>query len=97
MPSLYAAMESIGQLQKDLKSAKEAQGHAEAQEAAGQRVLAQTVDQKNKLEQERDQQAEEIKSLKAQLSDALDENQKLKGGIFGMACGLHLKETFLVQ
>jgi hypothetical protein len=29
-----------------------------------------TVDQKNKLEEENDKQAEEIKSLKAQLSNA---------------------------
>ena len=29
-----------------------------------------TIDQKNKLEEEKDRQAEEIKSLKAQLSDA---------------------------
>ena len=43
-----------------------------------------TIDQKNKLEEEKDKQAEEIKSLKAQLSDAQKENRKLKGGIFGM-------------
>lgn len=43
-----------------------------------------TIDQKNKLEEEKDRQAEEIKSLKAQLSDAQKENKKLKGGIFGM-------------
>ena len=43
-----------------------------------------TIDQKNKLEEEKDKQAEEIKSLKAQLSDAQKENKKLKGGIFGM-------------
>jgi hypothetical protein len=43
-----------------------------------------TVDQKNKLEEENDKQAEEIKSLKAQLSDAQKDNKKLKGGIFNM-------------
>ena len=43
-----------------------------------------TIDQKNKLEEEKEKQAEEIKSLKAQLSDAQEENKKLKGGIFGM-------------
>ena len=36
------------------------------------------------LEEERKKQAEEIKSLKAQLLDAQQENQTLKGGIFGM-------------
>ena len=43
-----------------------------------------TIDQKNKLEEEKDKQAEEIKSLKAQLSAAQKENKKLKGGILGM-------------
>ena len=43
-----------------------------------------TIDQKNKLEEEKDRQAEEIKSLKAQLSAAQRENKKLKGDIFGM-------------
>ena len=43
-----------------------------------------TIDQKNKLEEEKDKQAEEIKSLKAQLSGAQKENKKLKSGIFGM-------------
>ena len=37
-----------------------------------------------KLEEEVKKQAEEIKSLKAQLLDVQYENQKLKGGIFGM-------------
>ena len=39
-----------------------------------------------KLEEEVKKQAEEIKSLKAQLLEAQQENQKLKGGIFGMTC-----------
>ena len=43
-----------------------------------------TIDQKNKLEEEKDMQAEKIKCLKAQLSDAQQENKNLKGGIFGM-------------
>ena len=43
-----------------------------------------TIDQKNKLEEEKDKQAEEIKSLKAQLSIVQKENKKLKGGIFDM-------------
>ena len=43
-----------------------------------------TIDQNNKLEEEKDKQAKEIKSLKAQLSIAQKENKKLKGGIFDM-------------
>ena len=42
-----------------------------------------TRGEKKKLE-EVNKQAEEIRSLKAQLSDAQNENQNLKGGIFSM-------------
>lgn len=41
---------------------------------------------KDKKLEEVKKQAEEIKSLKAQLSEAQQENQKLKGSIFGMTC-----------
>ena len=39
-----------------------------------------------KLEEEVKKPAKEINSLKAQLLEAQQENQKLKGGIFGMIC-----------
>ena len=39
-----------------------------------------------KLEEEVKKQAEEIERLKAQLLEAQQENQKLKGGIFSMTC-----------
>ena len=39
-----------------------------------------------KLEEKLKRQAEEIESLKAQLLEAQQENQKLKGGISGMTC-----------
>ena len=42
-------------------------------------------DNNKKLEEEVKKQAEEIKSLKAQLLEAQQENQKLKGGIFNMS------------
>ena len=43
-----------------------------------------TIDQKNKLEAEKDKPSEEIMSLNDQLSVAQQENKKLKGDIFGM-------------
>ena len=43
-------------------------------------------DNDKKLEEEVNKQAEEIKSLKAQLLEAQQEKEKLKGGIFGMTC-----------
>ena len=67
-----------------MTTAKKDQEYAEKQEVVGRRVLAQTIDQNKKLEAKKANQAKEIKSLKAQLLDALKENNKLKGGIFGM-------------
>ena len=58
--------------------------HAERQEAAGQRVLTRTRDEKNKLQDAHIKLAEELKDIRAQLADALKENRKLKSGIFSM-------------
>ena len=43
-----------------------------------------TTSEKKKHKQEKDKQSEEIESLKAQLSAARKENEKPKGGMFGM-------------
>ena len=40
-------------------------------------------EENNNLKAENQQHAEELESLKSQLAQALEENQKLKGGIFG--------------
>ena len=58
--------------------------NATTTELAEMKKATMTTDQKNKLEEEKDKQAKEIRSLKAQLSIAQKENKKLKGGIFGM-------------
>ena len=42
----------------------------------------QSQDEKNELKAENQWHAEEIKSLKTQLTQTLEENHKLKGGIF---------------
>ena len=59
----------MSQLRKDLE--------------AGKRVLTRSHEEKNELKAENQRKAEEIESLKSQLAQALEENQKLKGGIFG--------------
>ena len=67
--------------------------HAEGQEAAGQRVLTRTINEKNKLQEANIKQAEELKDLRAQLSDALKVNRKLKGGIFSMLFNLSVTRS----
>ena len=79
---------SLDQLEEKLKAAQEDKDHAERQEAAGQRVLTRTRDEKNKLQDANTQLGEELKDVRAQLADALKENQKLRGGIFNMPFNL---------
>ena len=76
---------SVGGATKGAQADKQ---HAEGQEAAGQRILTQTIDEKNKLQDANIKQAEELKDVRAQLSDALKENRKMKGGIFSMPFNL---------
>ena len=45
---------------------------------------AMSTSEKKKHEEEKDKQSKEIDSLKARLSAARKENEKLKGGMFGM-------------
>ena len=77
-----------------LKAAQADKQHAEGQEAAGQHVLTQTINERNKLQDANIKQAKEPMDLRAQLSDALKENKKLKGGIFSMLCNLSVKTVF---
>ena len=65
--------------------------HTERQEAAGQRILTRTGDEKNKLQDANIKLAKEPKDIRAQLADAFKENRKLRGGIFSML----LNRTFV--
>ena len=62
---------STDQLEERLRAAQAYKQHAEGQEVAGQRVLTRTINEKNKLEDENIKQAEELKDVRAQLSDAM--------------------------
>lgn len=46
-------------------------------------MLTRSLEENNELKAENQRKADEIESLKTQLAQALEENQKLKGGIFG--------------
>ena len=59
--------------------------------------LTRTINEKNKLQDANIKQAEELKDLRAQLSDALKENKKLKGGIFSMLYKLSVKNGPLCE
>lgn len=92
----YAFVSLVGstdQLEERLRAAQADKQHAEGQEAAGQRVLTQTITEKNKLQDANIKQAEELKDLRAQLFDALKENTKLEGGIFSMLFNLSVKRS----
>ena len=54
-------------------------------ELAEMKKAAMSTSNKKKHEEEKDKQSEEIESLRAQLLAAHKENEKLKGGMFGMS------------
>ena len=96
----YACVSLVGstdRLEEKLRASQADKQHAEGQEAAGQRALTQTINEKNKLQDANIKQAEELKDLRAKLSNALKENKKLKGGIFSMLCNLSVKNGFLFE
>ena len=69
-------------------------------ELAELKEIAMGSSRERKLEEEKDKQSEEIESLKAQLSAAQKENEKLKGGMFGMSSPLiqnHHRHSCLVH
>ena len=55
------------------------------------------VSREKKLEEEKDKQSEEIGSVKSQLSAAQKENEKLKGGMFGMTFKTTIEIMFSPQ
>ena len=92
----YAFVSLVGstnQLEERLRAAQAYKQHAKGQEAAGQCVLTRTINEKNKLQDANIKQAEELKDLRAQLSDALKDNRKLKGGIFNMLFNLSITRS----
>jgi hypothetical protein len=80
---MFIAAETIGQLEKDLKQAREDRRYAESQEQAGHRVLSRSIEDTNKLKAKKEQQAREIEKLKAQLAAAKEKNQKTNTTISG--------------
>jgi hypothetical protein len=65
---IFLAVETIGQLEKDLEQAREAAHYAEAQEVVGHQTHTRKVEECNQLKAEKDQQALEIETLKSQMA-----------------------------
>ena len=99
MREYFIAAESIGQLQKDLDAARESQRYAESQHEAGRCVLNRSLEEKNQLKAENQRQAEELESLKTQLTQSQEENHRLRRGLFYKCTYIFviLKSTFIVS
>ena len=66
---------------------------AQRQLAAGERVLTLVREEKNKLQDANTELGVEIKDVRAQLTDSVKENKKLRGGIFSMCSNLPLRSS----
>ena len=56
--------------------------HLRSQLKAGERVLTQSIQEKNKLQDANIQLSVELKDLRAQLADSMKENRRLRRGIY---------------
>ena len=75
---------SADQLEGALKVAQVGEREAKRQLAAGERVVTQVRDEKNKLQDSNSLPGEELKDVRAKLADAVKENRRLRGGIFSI-------------
>ena len=56
--------------------------HLRSQLKAGERVLTQSIQEKNKLQDANLQLSIELKDVRAQLADSMKENRRLRRGIY---------------
>ena len=61
---------------------------------AGESVLTRLRKEKNKLQDANTQLGEELKDVRAQLSDSVKENRRLRRGIFSKCLNESLKKEF---
>ena len=61
---------------------------------AGESMLTRVRQEKNKLQDANTQLGEELKDVRAQLSDSVKENQRLRRGIFSKCLTKSLKKEF---
>ena len=82
-PESLIAAEALGQLERDLKQAREDLAYAEAQRHANQHVVTQRVSNVNALRAKNARQAQEIESLKTHLAAAEAKNRRTDDMIYG--------------
>ena len=56
--------------------------HLRSQLKAGERVLTQSIQEKNKVQDANIQQSVELKDVRAQLADSVKENRRLRRNIY---------------
>ena len=56
--------------------------HLQSQLKAGERVLTQSIQEKNKLQDANIQLSIELRDVRAQLADSVKENRRLRRGIY---------------
>ena len=61
---------------------QEGEQGAQRQSAAGERLLTQVIQEKNKLQDANTQLGEELKDVRVQLSNSVKENRRLRRGIY---------------
>ena len=65
------------------KGVRDDDSHLKRQLKAGERVLTQVMQEKNKLQDANTQLDMELKDVRAQLADSVKENKRLRRGIYG--------------
>ena len=83
----------------DYNNADEAEVNPDQQQLlrqlkAGENMLTRVRQEKNKLQDANTQLGEELKDVRAQLSDSVKENRRLRRGIFGKCLNESLKKEF---
>ena len=76
---------STDQLERELRAALADQKFAKEEKAAGERALTQAMEKSNQAQDGNIRLEQELKGVKAQLSSALEENRRLKSGMFSMS------------
>ena len=71
---------STDQLERELIAALADKKFAEGEKSAGERALTEAIEKRNQAQDKNIRLEQELKGIKAQLSSAWEENQRIKSG-----------------